>query len=155
MTSIARRGKSLIRKRYIFAALAIAGCQSTPAYVVFKPGVDLNSTQTATDQCKIASFREIPQSLATQINPGYNNPGTIQCNTYGTMTTCNRVGAINIPASSTTYDVNAELRDRYIVRCLEGQGFGVKLARACATKSEVTKALADRAAGQFPTCAVR
>ncbi|TIM13649.1 MAG: hypothetical protein E5Y67_16235 [Mesorhizobium sp.] len=144
-----------MHKRYALVVLAVAGCQSTPAYVVFKPGVDLNSTQTATDQCKINSFREIPQSLATDVNPGYNNPGTIQCNTYGTMTTCNRVGAINIPASSTTYDVNSELRDRYIVRCLEGKGFGVKLARACASKSEVTKALADRAAGQFPTCAVR
>ncbi|TIT23912.1 MAG: hypothetical protein E5W70_05920 [Mesorhizobium sp.] len=144
-----------MRKRYLFAALAIAGCQSTPAYVVFKPGVDLNSTQAATDQCKIASFKEIPQSIATDYHPGYNNPGTVQCNTYGTIVSCNTIGAVNIPASTTSYDVNAELRDRYVTRCLEGQGFGVKLAKVCSTKSEVTKALADRAAGEFPTCAVR
>ncbi|WJI80807.1 MULTISPECIES: hypothetical protein [unclassified Mesorhizobium] len=143
-----------MRKRYLLAALAITGCQSAPAYIVYKPGVDLNTTQAAKDQCKIDSFKEIPQSLATDVNPGYSNPGTIQCNTYGTMTTCNRVGAVNIPASSTTYDVNDGLRDRYITRCLEAKGFGVKLARSCASKAEEDKALADRAAGQFPECAV-
>ncbi len=41
-----------------------------------------------------------------------------------------------------------------MVRCLESKGFGVKLAKTCSTKSEEAKALADRAAGQFPTCAV-
>lgn len=61
-------------KRYAFVVLAVAGRQSTPAYVVFKPGVDLNSTQTATDQCKINSFREIPQSLATDVNPATTIP---------------------------------------------------------------------------------
>lgn len=122
------------------------------------PGVDLNSTQTATDQCKINSFRDIPRSLATDVNPGYNNPGTIQMQHvwhYDDLQPSRSHKHLNIPASSTTYDVNSELRDRYTVRCLEGQGFGVTLARACASKSEVTKALADRAAGQFPTCAVR
>ncbi|RWP30298.1 hypothetical protein [Mesorhizobium sp.] len=143
-----------MRKRYIFAALAIAGCQSTPAYIVFKPGVDLNTTQTAKDECKIASFKEIPQSIATDYHPGYNNPGTVQCNTIGTIVSCNTIGAVNIPGSTTTYDVNQDLRDRYMVRCLESKGFGVKLAKTCSTKSEEAKALADRAAGQFPTCAV-
>ncbi|MER8938734.1 hypothetical protein NKH82_04405 [Mesorhizobium sp. M0915] len=146
-----------MRKRLILAALAaLSGCQTGPVPIVFKPGVDVGSTVAAMDQCKINSFREIPQSLATDVNPGYNNPGTIQCNTYGTMTTCNRVGAINIPASSTTYDVNGELRDRYIQRCLQGQGFTVKSdGRACSSESETRQALADRANGIFPKCAVR
>ncbi|RWN94736.1 hypothetical protein [Mesorhizobium sp.] len=137
-------------------AAVIAGCQTGPAPIIFKPGVDLNSTVVALDQCKIDSFKEIPQSLATDVRPGYNNPGTIQCNTYGTMVTCNRIGAVNIPASSTTYDVNGELRDRYIVRCLQSNGFTVKMdGRACVTEAETKKALADRAAGQFPQCAVK
>jgi hypothetical protein len=92
--------------------------------------------------------------LTTDIIPGYNNPGTVQCNTSGNVVTCNRIGAVNIPASSTTYDFNEGLRDRYMTRCLEVQGFGVKLAKICPTKAEETKALVDRAAGQFPTCAI-
>lgn len=145
-----------MRKRFIMAAVAVvAGCQ-TSAPIIFKPGVDLNSTVAAVDQCKIDSFKEIPQSLATDVNPGYNNPGTLQCNTYGTVVTCNRIGAVNIPASSTTYDVNGELRDRYVVRCLQSKGFTVKMdGHSCATDAETKKALADRAAGQMPQCAVR
>ncbi|ESY03883.1 hypothetical protein X753_21215 [Mesorhizobium sp. LNJC399B00] len=144
-----------MRKRYIIVILAVAGCQTAPAYIVYKPGVDLNATQTAKDQCQIASLREIPQSMATDYHPGYNNPGTVQCNTIGTVVSCNTIGAVNIPGSTTTYDVNQDLRDRYMVRCLEGQGFGVKLARACASEAENSKALADREAGRFPTCAVK
>ncbi|TIS53295.1 hypothetical protein [Mesorhizobium sp.] len=146
-----------MRKRYILAAVAaVAGCQTGPTPIVFKPGVDLSSTLSAVDQCKIDSFKEIPQSLATDVHPGYSNPGTIQCNTFGTIITCNRIGAIDIPATTTTFDVNAALRDRYITRCLEGKGFTVKAdGRACATESETKKALADRAAGQFPQCAVK
>ncbi|MBZ9683126.1 hypothetical protein LB531_20930 [Mesorhizobium sp. CO1-1-2] len=145
-----------MRKRFALAALAVvAGCQTGPVPIIYKPGADLNSTLAATDQCKIDSFKEIPQSIATDYHPGYSNPGTVQCNTYGTMTTCNRVGAVDIPASSNTYDVNASLRDRYIQRCLEGKGFGVKMdGRACSTRAEADRALADRAAGQFPKCAV-
>lgn len=68
----------------------------------------------------------------------------------------NRIGAVNIPASSTTYDVNGELRDRYVVRCLQSKDFTVKMdGHACATDAETKKALADRAAGQMPQCAVR
>jgi hypothetical protein len=145
-----------MRKRIVFVAAAvIAGCQSGPQFVVYKPGVNIPSTVTAVDQCRIASFKEIPQSLATDINPGYNNPGTIQCNTFGTVVTCNRIGAINIPPSSTTYDVNADLRIRYIARCLEAKGFAVKTdGRACASATEDKQAMADRATGRFPKCAV-
>jgi hypothetical protein len=146
-----------MRKRIFFASFAVltAGCQTGPSAIVFKPGVDLDATVAAVDQCKIASFKEIPQSIATDYHPGYNNPGTVQCNSYGTVVSCQNVGAVNIPASTTTYDVNQGLRDRYMSRCLEGQGFQVKVdGRACFGQSEVNQALADRAAGKFPKCAI-
>ncbi|GLS39743.1 hypothetical protein GCM10010869_53400 [Mesorhizobium tianshanense] len=145
-----------MRKPFLLAVVILAGCQTGPTPIVFKPGVDLRSTVAAVDQCKIASFRDIPQSIATDYHPGYSNPGTVQCNTYGTVVSCNTIGAVNIPGSTTTYDVNQGLRDRYIVRCLEAKGFGVKFdGRACATQSEVNQAMKDRANGQFPKCAVR
>ncbi|RWH34440.1 MAG: hypothetical protein EOQ80_33110 [Mesorhizobium sp.] len=128
--------------------------QSGQPRIVFDP--TRHASGSTTPPIKIDSFKEIPQSLATDVRPGYNNPGTIQCNTYGTIVTCNRIGAVNIPASSTTYDVNGELRDRYVVRCLQSKGFTVKMdGRACATEAETKRALADREAGQFPQCAVR
>jgi hypothetical protein len=146
-----------MRKKVLFATVALlAGCQSGPSAIVFKPGVDLGTTQAAVDQCKIASFKEIPQSIATDYHPGYSNPGTVQCNGYGGVVSCQTIGAVNIPGSTTTYDVNEGLRDRYINRCLQSKGFQVKLdGRACFGQSEVKQALADRAAGIFPKCSIR
>lgn len=115
----------------------------------------MGSTVAAIDECKIQSFKEIPQTIGTDVNPGYNNPGTLQCSTASHATSCYRVGAVNIPATTTTYDVNQELRDRYVTRCLEVSGFKVKLdGRICATQAETEKALVDRAEGRFPQCAI-
>lgn len=145
-----------MRKYIAFAvSLFVAGCSSEPVMVVFKPGVSLDQSVAATDECRIASFREIPQAMATQVSGGYYNPGTVQCNTIGKSTFCNRVGAVNIPASSSTYDANGALRDRYITRCLQAKGFTVKQSRPCAGGAETDKALRDRQNGVMPSCAVR
>lgn len=123
--------------------------------IVFKPGVSLADSVAASDQCRIASLREIPQAMATQVSGGYYNPGTVQCNTIGYSTFCNRVGSVNVPPSSTTYDANQDLRDRYITRCLQAKGFSVTPSRPCARGSETDKALQDRQNGIKPSCAVR
>lgn len=143
-----------MRKIAGFAVLLLTGCQAGPTYVVFKPGVSLDQTSAAIDQCRIQSLREIPQALATDVSGGVYSPGSLQCTTYGNSTSCNRVGAIDIPASSSTYDVNQDLRDRYVKRCVEAKGFSITPSRACLGDSEKRKAIADRKAGIRPSCAV-
>lgn len=103
----------------------LAGCVSSPQAVVTKPGVSPAGVQAAVDSCKIASFKEIPQTMATDYRPGVHTPGSVQCNAIGTYVSCQNVGGVNIPASSTSYDVNSDLRDRYITNCLERRGFTV------------------------------
>jgi hypothetical protein len=49
------------------------------------------------------------------------------------------VGAVNIPPSSATYDVNQSLRDRDIGRCLAAKGYEVLPRPSCRT-AEQTKA---------------
>lgn len=109
------------------ALLLLVGACATagPAKMVYKAGSVRSERQLAVDECRIASFQQIPQNIATQVNPGYSNPGSISCNTIGGYTNCNRVGAINIPATAVNYDVNGELRARYIDRCLAEKGFAV------------------------------
>jgi len=107
------------------ASLLISGCQPTTGNLIHKTGSNMSERINAYDQCKIRSIRDIPQQIATQISPGYNNPGYVQCNSYGYSTTCNTVGAFNIPASSRVYDVNEDLRNRYIARCLADSGYSI------------------------------
>jgi hypothetical protein len=120
----------------------LAGCQTGPQFTAFKPGTVHADRQAAFDQCKIVSLREIPQNMSTSVSPGYYSPGTISCSSYGTTTTCNRVGEVNIPATSSTYDNNQGLRDRFLMRCMEAKGYSmVPGLRVCKSGAEKNAAI--------------
>ena len=109
----------------------LTACASDPIGVVYKQGTLLSERQAAMDACKIASFKEIPQNVVTSIDPGYSSPGSVNCTTIGYTTTCNRIGAIDIPASSSQRDVNEDMRIRYVVACLRRQGYAGILRKEC------------------------
>ncbi|MER9175281.1 hypothetical protein NKH72_17020 [Mesorhizobium sp. M0955] len=129
-----------MKKIQWFAVLLLTGCQTGPQPSAFKPGSTAPQRQLDYDQCKISSLREIPQAMATQINPGVHTPGTVTCNTYGTSTYCNEMGGLNIPASSSTYDANQGLRDRFIARCMVEKGYSIVDRPACPTAEARQKA---------------
>ncbi|MFQ0815738.1 hypothetical protein AVM02_07450 [Brucella anthropi] len=105
------------------ALVALSACQTGNDTFLFKPGATMATKQADFDQCKIASFRSIPQAMAVQSTGGYYNPGTVQCNTFGNTTTCNRVGAVNIPSQQYTVDANEGLRFRFMMQCMQGKGY--------------------------------
>lgn len=134
-----------MRRRFIVAAVAallaglsVAACTTANQQVryVAKPGVNLAGTQAALDQCRIASFKEIPQTMATDVQPGVSIPGRINCNTIGSLTTCTQAGGLDIPATAQTYDVNGPLRDRF-------------MESACATQA--SRSPCCRSAGRTPS----
>jgi hypothetical protein len=130
-----------MRKRFILATVAVvAGCQTGPMPSAFKPGSTFSQRQFDYDQCKIASLKEIPQAMATQINPGVHTPGTVTCNTIGSSTYCNEMGGLNIPATASTYDVNEGLRGRYISSCMMRKGYSIIVRPACASAEARQKA---------------
>jgi len=114
--------------------VGVTGCQMAPEYLAYKPGTTQSVRQVAFDQCKIESLREIPQNMAMTYSPGYYNPGTLSCSTYGNYTSCNRIGEVNIPGSVGSYDANDSLRNRYLMRCMEAKGYrmikGVPLCKS-------------------------
>lgn len=140
----------------IAAAVTLVGCQTIqPVRYLHKPGgVSVAEKQLAVDECRIASFREIPQTMATQVTPGYSTPGSLQCHTIGGTTNCYNIGGVNVPPTATTYDVNAELRDRYLDRCLQAKGFSISLIPVCGTQDQASSAKAAIARGEVPACAV-
>lgn len=136
-----------IRAVAAVALAALAGCQDSPAprsmaVTPYKAGTNLSDRQLAFDQCRIASFQEIPQSMATSVTPGYYNPGTLNCSTIGGNTSCYRSGRVDVPAISRSYDENAGLRDRYIMRCLENKSYTM-LWNLPLCKSEPERQAAD------------
>jgi len=123
----------------------LTGCQSIgQAKLIHKTGSSSTERIIAYDQCKIASFREIPQNLATQTEGGYYNPGTVQCTNIGGFVNCNTIGQVNIPATTITYDVNTKLRNRYIERCLSAKSFSIIELPLCKTTAEKAAYLARR-----------
>ncbi len=106
----------------LLMVFSLTGCADTTAFY-YKKGMVLASKQKDYDACKIKSFKEIPQNIVTTYNPGVHNPGTLSCNTIGTYTSCNRVGALNIPASSSSQDANEGVRARFIAECMNNKGY--------------------------------
>ncbi|NEJ73767.1 hypothetical protein GR197_25040 [Rhizobium phaseoli] len=124
------------------AVAALAGCQAAPRFTAYKAGTVQSERQFAFDQCKIASLQEIPQSMAISTSPGYYNPGTLSCNTVGGYTSCNRIGAVDIPATTSTYDQNGGLRDRYLTRCMASKGYAMlEKLPLCGSEKEKQAAL--------------
>lgn len=103
----------------VFGLTACAS--STPFY--YKQGSMLGVRQKDYDACKIKSFKDIPQNIVTTYTPGVHDPGNVVCSTTGTFTNCQRIGGVDIPASSTSYDVNASLRARFITQCMADKGY--------------------------------
>jgi hypothetical protein len=125
------------------AVVALSSCQTGPQIMAYKAGTNTQQRQFEYDQCKIAALHNVPQNMATDFNPGYYNPGTVQCNTIGSSTYCNRVGAVSIPASATTYDANQNLRDREIARCMSAKGYQFLERPACPSEEERARAQYD------------
>jgi hypothetical protein len=129
-------GNSMTRYPALCALLVLCGCTTTQQMLIHKTGSSYAERVQAHDECKISSFQRIPQNLATEVTPGYSSPGTVQCNTIGGYASCNTVGAINIPPSAATYDVNAEIRERDIARCLAAKGYEIVPRPQCRTAAQ-------------------
>ncbi len=130
-----------MRRILPFACLFVAACQSGPQPTLYKPLSLPAERQAAYDACKIRSFRDIPQTMITEITPGYHDPGRLVCTAEANGTVCETVGDFDMPATSTTRDVNEALRRRYIRACLEADGYRLLDLPLC-PKAEDRKRLA-------------
>lgn len=132
-----------MRRFSVFFAVSmfLVACQSGPYQTAYKAGTLYSERQRDYDMCKIQSFREIPQNLAVETKPGYYNPGTVQCTNIGNYTSCQNVGAVNIPATSSTYDVNENIRFRFIDNCMSAKGYQFIQLPVCTKEADKRAAL--------------
>lgn len=122
----------------ISLTIMLSGCSEgqQETLIVHKTGSSYEERKIALHQCKVSALSKIPRSMAVDYRPGYSSPGSLYCNTIGQQTSCNRIGAINIPASTSTYDANLELRTTEIKYCLNSRGYQTLLKPACKTDAE-------------------
>lgn len=115
--------KRILHILLVFSMAFLSSCAPQISTVFVKKNSSRAQVQRDFDACKIKSFREIPQNIVSTYHPGVNNPGTLSCNTIGSYTSCNRIGALYIPPSEDHEDVNAGLRDRYMINCMSKKGY--------------------------------
>lgn len=122
----------------LLAVLALAACAPTTTQLYHKQGAQLQVTQRDYDTCKINSLREIPQTIVSEYDPGYNNPGTLSCQSKGattatgiTRTDCRQVGAHYVPPTIRNFDANQGLRDRYMQTCMGDKGYSLMTFPYC------------------------
>ena len=111
----------------------LTGCVSSPVPVVYKSGSSFAQRQAAADQCRIESLEKIPQAMVTVVRPPVYRPGFTECreDPENGRRYCRETGGFVYPGSSSTRDVNAELRERYIGSCLRRSGFEVIAKPIC------------------------
>lgn len=111
----------------IFAVLAglLSACGLPATTALFKPHTPPAVKQADLDQCKIASFKAIPQAVTTSYVGGYYDPGDIECSRSrsGRHTYCNRIGGYYSPPVAYAEDVNESIRWRYVSACMQKKGY--------------------------------
>ncbi len=127
-------------KRILLTALpllALTGCTGLfgPVEVVHKTGSSFAQRQQAADECRIASFQSIPQAMVTEVSPGMRSIPQTRCTTDGNQTLCVERSDMIIPPQVTTRDANADLRGRFVNRCLQSKGFDI-ITRPICTRAE-------------------
>jgi len=151
---VSKMWRRIMRQFVVIGVLSILiGCAPQTGVLLYKPGVNLATKQSDLDDCRIVSMKEVPQNLQTSVSPGFSNPGTVMCNSYGTFTSCNTVGAYNIPPTVTTVDANSGLRSRILNRCLNAKGYQLYERPYCTTKEQISYIASHQ--NEVPACAIR
>jgi len=104
-------------------SITLSGCGPTSTPFTYKQGTTIYKKQADFDDCKIKSFRVIPQALAQNVTPGTSSSGTTYCSGSGNNISCNTYGAYTTAPTVQTYDVNDRLRTNFIGQCMAGYGY--------------------------------
>ncbi len=124
----------MFKRGFALLSLALlAGCVSGPVPIVYKPGSTFAQRQMAADACRIESIEKIPQTLVTEYEPPEYHPAMRECRTDpdNGRRYCRETGGFVYPGRSSTRDINAELRERYVASCLRRSGFDVIAKPIC------------------------
>ena len=128
-----------VRRVILALVLVLAGCASLygPIFVVHKTGSTAAQRQQALDECKIESFKSIPQAFVTDVTPGMRTPGHLECRDTANHSDCFYVDGVEFPPTVTTRDANEDLRSRYVGRCLVSKGFEQISKPICDAKQDI------------------
>jgi hypothetical protein len=91
--------------------------------LTYKQGSTIYTKQADVDACKISSFKAIPQVVGTSINGGSYSPSSTSCYTSNGYTSCSQLGGYYSPPTANSYDINGDLRKRYIDKCMREKGY--------------------------------
>ena len=128
-----------VRRVILALVLVLAGCASLygPIFVVHKTGSTAAQRQQALDECKIESFKSIPQAFVTDVTPGMRTPGHLECRDTANHSDCFFVDGMDFPPTVTTRDANEDLRNRYVARCLGSKGYEMISKPICDAQQDI------------------
>lgn len=148
----------MLRLSIIFiSALILSGCvKPEPSLYGYKPKTTFSQKTKDYLACQVLAAKEVPVATVVDTKPSftlptYNNP--VYCNTSGNLygnnysntyssrysgsTTCTgggTSGGQTIGGEVYSYDANAQLRDDFIVNCIESKGYKLTNIFWCKSK---------------------
>ena len=126
------------------AVMLVGGCQ-TAGFVPGGPTVAWSKVDTTraqrrldAEECMLEAAEKIQPAMGVASTPGFSSPGSLMCNSIGSMTTCNNVGGVNIPSSTYSYDANNQTRQLYVKVCMEKKGYVPASTKFCEDRNDQT-----------------
>ena len=117
-------------------ATITAGCATSgfvpggPTKTFMRPDTTRAQRRLDWEECLLEAGEKIQPAMGVATTPGFSSPGSLMCNSIGTMTTCNNVGGMNIQPSAYSYDANNQTRQHFKV-CMEKKGYVTAPATFC------------------------
>jgi hypothetical protein len=134
-----RRLVCTLKRFALCLVLILTGCASLygPVLVVHKAGSTSAQRQQVLDECKIESFKSIPQAFVTTVTPGIAKPDRLVCRDEANRADCFIVEGIDWPPTVTTRDANEDLRKRFVGRCVASKGYELISKPICDAKQDI------------------
>lgn len=125
------------------AAFALPSCQATTSpeqlyragkplpVPVYKAGVTEGQRQADITSCQVVAAQQVPQNMQLSTTPTFTTPAYTTCNQVGWTMICNTTGGNTVGGQVSSYDANADLRNRVVSMCLSRRGYGSAQIAPC------------------------
>ena len=110
--------------------VTLSGCEEATGFYLYRADTTVPEASRDYFECEVASAQNVPTDTRVETTPIYTTPIQTNCYPSGYSVQCYTTGGQVYGGNTYTYDANAELRGKFMGRCLVGKGYsGYELPR--------------------------
>ena len=105
------------------SGLMLMACEPATERYIYRADTTVSRADRDFFECEVAAARAVPQQTQIATTPRYTTPVQTSCYNIGYSVQCSSTGGQTFGGQTYSYDANANLRSRYLARCLIDKGY--------------------------------